>query len=132
MTSENYKLVTVISVERLHNSASGNPAWALEFQDDKFQNIYARTKPNASCGYTITHSLVGKKCKIYLDKKGHISNLFLPTRTERLMNKMLSTYKYIVLTIDTCQEYIEQGGKVDCSEFKEWLVTNGYWREYYG
>ena len=131
MKSENYELVTITSVENLTNSINGNPTWGLTFKNDKFQNFYARTKTDAACGYIITHSLVGKKCKICLDKKGRISSLFLLTRAEKLMDKMLSIYKYIVLNADTCQEYIEQGGQVDCVEFKKWLVTNGYWREYY-
>ena len=131
MTSENYELVTITSVEKLTNSANGNPTWGLTFQNEKFQNVYARTKKDAACGYVITHSLVGKKCKICLDKKGYISNVLFLTRAENLMNKMISIYKYIVLTADTCQKYIEQGCQVDCVEFKKWLVTNGYWREYY-
>lgn len=131
MTSENYGLVTITSVKKLANSTNGNPAWGLTFQNEKFPNVYAQTKTDAACGYVITHSLVGNKCKIHLDEKGRISNVLLLTRAEKLMDKMLSIYKYIVLTADTCQEYIEHGGQVDCVEFKKWLVTNGYWREYY-
>lgn len=131
MIQEGYELVTITSVKKLDNSVNGNPTWGLTFQNEKFPSVYARTKTDAACGYVITHSLVGKKCKIRFDEKGNISNVFLLTRAENLMNKMLSIYKYIVLTADTCQEYIEQGGQVDCVEFKKWLVTNGYWREYY-
>lgn len=131
MIQEGYELVTITSVKKLDNSVNGNPTWGLTFQNEKFPSVYARTKTDAACGYVITHSLVGKKCKIRLDEKGNISNVFLLTRAEKLMDKMLSIYKYIVLTADTCQEYIEQGGQMDCVEFKKWLVTNGYWREYY-
>lgn len=131
MTIESYELVTVTSVKKLANSINGNPTWGLAFQNEKFSNVYAQTKTDAACGYVITYSLVGKKCKIHIDERGYISNVFFLTRAEKLLNKMLSIYKYIVLTADTCQEYIEQGGQVDCVEFKKWLVTNGYWREYY-
>lgn len=131
MIQEGYELVTITSVKKLDNSVNGNPTWGLTFQNEKFPSVYARTKTDAACGYVITHSLVGKKCKIRFDEKGNISNVFLLTRAEKLMDKMLSIYKYIVLTADTCQEYIEQGGQMDCVEFKKWLVTNGYWREYY-
>lgn len=131
MIQEGYELVTITSVKKLDNSVNGNPTWGLTFQNGNFPSVYARTKTDAACGYVITHSLVGKKCKIRLDEKGNISNVFLLTRAEKLMDKMLSIYKYIVLTADICQKYIEQGGQVDCTEFKKWLVTNGYWREYY-
>ena len=131
MTIESYELVTVTSVKKLANSINGNPTWGLTFQNEKFSNVYAQTKTDAACGYVITYSLVGKKCKIHIDERGYISNVFFLTRAEKLLNKMLSIYKYIVLTADTCQEYIEKGGQVDCVEFKKWLVTNGYWREYY-
>lgn len=55
----------------------------------------------------------------------------MKTRSERLMDMMLSEFPYIVLCADICQEYIEQGGQVNCIEFKNWLQTNGYWKEYY-
>lgn len=103
----------------------------FDISEREVSKCLCQTKTDAACGYVITHSLVGKKCKIRLDEKGHISNVLLLTRAEKLMDKMLSIYKYIVLTADTCQKYIEQGGQVDCIEFKKWLVTNGYWRKYY-
>lgn len=55
----------------------------------------------------------------------------MKTRSERLMDMMLSEFPFIVLNSDTCQEYIEQGGQVECTEFSDWLEVNGYWREYY-
>lgn len=55
----------------------------------------------------------------------------MKTRSERLMDMMLSEFPFIALNVDTCFEYIEQGGQVNCIEFKNWLVANGYWREYY-
>lgn len=55
----------------------------------------------------------------------------MKTRAEKLIDKMLKEYPYCVVNVETASEFIEQGGQVSVKQFRDWLMTNGYWRTYF-
>jgi hypothetical protein len=58
------KTVAIIThIERLKNSAYGNPAWRVWFSND-FELFAGRTAPNSSAGYTFSSWSVGREYEI--------------------------------------------------------------------
>ena len=58
------KKFEILSLRRGNNSYYGNPSWYLGLADNKGDIYYAKTASNASIGYSVDSSWVGKVKKL--------------------------------------------------------------------
>lgn len=65
--------VRVLGVERLHNSANGNPKWRLTLQDEAGGMVYQRNTPkDAAVGHLISESMEGCLVNAAVDGRGSL------------------------------------------------------------
>ena len=66
------KNITILDLERLHNSTSGNPTWRIFAEDENGEILRGETASNAACAYNLGYSSTGRKYAIeyHYTKKG--------------------------------------------------------------
>jgi hypothetical protein len=70
--NNNTKVATVLFVERLKHSATGNPAWLVTFEDGSQH----RTKANTMFAHELTETnLLGRLVNVHLTRAGRIIDM---------------------------------------------------------
>ena len=66
------KNITILDLERLHNSTSGNPTWRIFAEDENGEILRGETASNAACAYNLGYDSIGRKYAIeyHYTKKG--------------------------------------------------------------
>lgn len=66
------KNITIVCLERLHNSVNGNPKWYIFAEDENGETLMCETASDAACAYNLGYSSVGRKYAIeyHYTKKG--------------------------------------------------------------
>ncbi len=66
---------TIASLDRLNNSASGNPRWRVHFTD----GTRADTGPDATVGYEIDHEAWQQRPVVFdIDAEGYVTDITHP------------------------------------------------------
>lgn len=66
------KNITILDLERLHNSTSGNPTWRIFAVDENGEIVRGETASDAACAYNLGYYSTGRKYAIeyHYTKKG--------------------------------------------------------------
>lgn len=62
--------VVIVNVDRLRNTASGNPVWSLTWNTG-----WGYTQPDGAVGYDVDTDLIGKRVRLVFDTAGRIVNV---------------------------------------------------------
>ena len=58
------KNITILDLERLHNSVNGNPKWRIFAEDENGEIVRGETASDAACAYNLGYYSTGRKYKI--------------------------------------------------------------------
>ena len=58
------KNITILDLERLHNSINGNPKWRIFAEDENGEIVRGETASDAACAYNLGYYSIGRKYAI--------------------------------------------------------------------